>query len=101
MQTRSSSSTSTVLIVLLVLLTFPLWIGLIGGLFGLVAGLFGAVIGIIAGVFGAVIGAIASVFGWMFHWSAPWDFHFGFWGMKVFIIVAIILAVVYLSRGKR
>jgi hypothetical protein len=101
MQTRSSSSTSAVLIVLLVLLTFPLWIGLIGGLFGVVAGVFGAIFGIIAGVFGAVFGAIAGIFGWMFHWNAPWDFHFGFLGMKFFLIVAIILAVVYVSRTRR
>jgi hypothetical protein len=102
MQTRSSSSsTSTVLIVVLVLLTFPLWIGLIGGLFGLIAGVFGAVFGIIGGVFGAIFGAIAGIFGWMFHWGGPWNFHMGFWSVKVLSIIAVIVIVVMLTRPRR
>jgi hypothetical protein len=101
MQTRTSSSTSTVLIVLLVVLTFPLWIGLIGGLFGLIFGIFGAVFGIIAGVFGAVFGMIGSIFGWIFHWDAPFNFHMGFLGIKAFTIIAVIFLVIYLARGRR
>jgi hypothetical protein len=102
MQTRStSSSTTTVLIVVLLLLTFPLWIGILGGLFGMVAGLIGAAFGVVAGVFGAVFGAIAGAFGWMFDWNGPWNFHFGIWGMKFFMIVAIIVLVIHLSRPRK
>lgn len=66
-----STSASTVLIVILLVLTFPIWIGIAGGLFGLAMGLFGAAIGIIAalfGVFGGILGAIVGVIGNLFSW---------------------------------
>lgn len=51
-------NTSWPLIIIILVLTFPLWIGLVGGLFGLVVGLFGGAIGIVFGLFGAAIGLI-------------------------------------------
>jgi hypothetical protein len=91
MATRSA--TSPVLIGCLLLLTFPIWIGIAGGLFGIVAGIFGATIGIIAGVFGLVIGIIVLpfkiLFGWG-HWG--WFPHFhGFLFMAVIVLVAALL----------
>lgn len=57
-----------VLIVILLVVSFPVWIGLVAGLFGtligLLGGLFGLLIGLIASAIGLVIGGIAvSVLG--------------------------------------
>jgi hypothetical protein len=95
---QSKSSGSTVLIVLLLIFAFPIWIGLAGGLFGLVVGIFGAVIGIIAGVFGAIFGAIGGIFGWLFDWSWPFN---GFFHWNIFSILIIALIVVLISRSRR
>lgn len=46
-----------ILIAILVVLTFPIWIGLLGGLFGMVVGLFAGVVGI-----GAALIACVAVF---------------------------------------
>ena len=97
MTTKTSSGTS-VLVIILLIVTFPFWIGIIAGFFGLVAGLFGAVIGIIAGVFGAVFGAIGSVFG-IFDWFSYPHIHIG--GFKFFLVVALIFAIVMMSRSKK
>ena len=95
---QSKSSTSTVLIALLIVFSFPVWIGLAGGLFGIIVGLFGAVFGIVAGIFGAVFGIIGGVFGWVFDWSWPFD---GFFELSFFTIILIALAIGLLARSKR
>ena len=96
MTTRSSSG-SGLLIVILLIITFPFWLGILGGLFGLIAGAIGTVVGIIGTVIGAVFGGIGAVFG-IFDWFP--DFHIS--GFRFFIVVAIIFAVVMMSRsGKR
>ncbi len=94
--TRSTtkSGTNTVLIVLLILFTFPIWIGIAGGLFGLVIGLMGAAIGIVAGVFGAVIGGFGGLVGGIF---GGWH---GAFGCNVFIAIALVFAIVMLTRSR-
>lgn len=94
--TAKSSSNSSVLVVILLIVTFPFWIGIIGGLFGLIAGAIGALIGIIAAVFGAIFGAIGSVFG-IFDWFP----HMHISGFRFFIFVAVIFAIVMMSRSKK
>ncbi len=93
--TRSNSS---LLLVLLIIFTFPIWIGIAGGLFGLIVGVFGACIGIIAGVLGAIFGAIGSVFG-IFDWFSFPHIHLS--GFRFFLVVAIIFAIVMMSRSKK
>ncbi len=95
---QARSSTSAILITLLIILTFPVWIGIAGGLIGIVVGIFGAVFGIIAGVFGAVFGAIGGIFGWLFNWSWPFG---GFFHWNVFSILAIVLVVLLVTRSRR
>jgi hypothetical protein len=92
------SNNSSLLIVLLIIFTFPIWIGIAGGVFGLIAGFFGACIGIIAGIFGAIFGAIGSVFG-VFDWFSFPHIHIG--GFRFFLVVAIIFAIVMMSRSKK
>jgi hypothetical protein len=77
--------------------TFPIWIGIFGGLFGLVAGLFGACIGIIGAVFGAIFGVIGSIFS--FDWFSFPFIHFP--GFRFVLIVAFIFLIVLLRRSKK
>jgi len=94
--TTKASSNSSVLVLILLIITFPFWIGILGGVIGLVAGVFGAVIGIIGAVFGAIFGAIGAVFG-IFDWFP--SIHLS--GFRFFLVVAIIFAVVMMSRSKK
>ena len=61
--TKSEKKTSWILIAIIAVLTFPLWIGVVAGLFGgligLIAGTFGVVIGLLASGFGLVVGGLA------------------------------------------
>jgi hypothetical protein len=77
--------------------TFPIWIGIFGGLFGLAIGLFGACIGVIGAVFGAIFGVIGFVF------SGDWfSFPFiHFSGVRFALIVALVFFIVLLSRSKK
>jgi hypothetical protein len=95
---QSKSSTSTVLIVLLIVFTFPIWIGIAGGLFGIVFGVFGAVFGIIGAVFGVVFGAIGGIFGWLFNWDWPFG---GFFHWNIFTILFVVVVVLLATRSRR
>ena len=97
------NSVRTVVIVLLVL-TFPIWIGIAGGIiglvFGLIGGAFGLVAGLIGGIFGMIGAVIGGIFDFIFH---PWHgFHFhhfnGFWFL---IGVIVIIALVRSRRQAR
>jgi hypothetical protein len=107
MNTRTHSF-SVILITLIILITFPIWIGIAGGLFGIVVGVFGAVFGAFIGVFGALFGMIAGLIGALFGIIA-WPFHaiFGhgssvFFDFNAYIFFAIVILVFLLTqRGKK
>jgi hypothetical protein len=90
-----TDSTSSLLIALVLIVTFPLWLGL-----GM--GLFGVLIGLIAGFFGLMIGIIALPFKLLFGWG-EWG-----WGCDVFphfhhargltALVIIIIAVLIVKN---
>lgn len=98
--TRSSSGSSTLLVVVLLVLTFPIWFALLAALFGVVIGLFGAVIGIIAAIFGASIAVIALPFKLLFGFG---DFHFPFFqtGNGFVILLLLIVAFVLVQKGRK
>ena len=54
----NTSKTSWILIAIIAVLTFPLWIGVVAGLFGAVVGIIGGLFGLVAGLFGAAFGLI-------------------------------------------
>jgi hypothetical protein len=102
-----STSGSTLLIVILLVLTFPIWIGIAGGLFGLAMGLFGAAIGIIAALFGvlggllgAIFGAIGKVFGWIFGGLFSWHYFPGIHlpGPFTIFLIVVVIALIIQSR---
>lgn len=92
---------ATLLLAIIVLFTFPIWLGLIAGGFGLIIGIFGAMFGMIAGVFGAIFGLfgwiIESIFNGIFGWGHDWSFfsfphfHINRFGTVALIIIAAFL----------
>jgi hypothetical protein len=98
------SSTNSALLIIILLLTFPLWIGLAGGLIGLVAGAFGLVIGLIAGVFGLFAGLIGGMFGfvgWVFDGVFDFDMHPFNFVVSPFLILLFVVAVIMVFRSKQ
>ncbi len=57
----------TIAIVLLAIVTFPVWIGLMGGAIGLAGGLFGALIGICGAAVVSMVGVIGAAIGCLCH----------------------------------
>jgi len=100
MSTRSSAG-STLLIVIILVLTFPVWIAIGGALIGVVAGLFGAMIGVVAALFAGAIALIALpfkiLFGWG-DWSCNWP---GFSGNGYVWFAMLIIAALIISKRSR
>ena len=53
---KDMSTTSKVLLIIILVLTFPVWIGVVTGVFGGIVGLLGGLFGMVVGVGGAGIG---------------------------------------------
>lgn len=64
-QKQGMSISTKILLIIVLVLTFPLWIGIVAGLFGgavgLLGGLFGVVVGLIGAAFGLVVGGVACI----------------------------------------
>jgi hypothetical protein len=96
MSTKSTTkSSSALLIVLLVLITFPFWIGLFAAVVGTVGGVFGAVFGVIGGLLGAFFGIIT--------WPIKALFGHGDWFPHIngYTIVVIAIVVYLISKSRK
>ena len=105
------SRTPTILLVLILIITFPFWIalaavvfglmiGIFGGIIGLIGGIFGGVVGLIGGIFGGIMGLIGGIFG--FHsWHMGWDWPYFHFNKYVFFALIIIAALVINKRQHR
>ncbi|MBX2942517.1 MAG: hypothetical protein KF860_09245 [Cyclobacteriaceae bacterium] len=97
---------STLILALIVLFTFPVWIGMIAGGFGLIIGIIGAIVGGVFGLIGAVFGAIGGIFGAVFNGVFGWGDHCNFISFPHFhlngfsIAAVIIIAALVLGRRK-
>lgn len=102
MSTRSSSPASTFLIILILVLTFPLWVGLLGAMVGILGGLFGVLIGIIAAIFGVIVALICLPFKIIFGWHDwDWGWHgFPDFNLNGYVVLAIIILVYLAYRRK-
>ncbi len=101
MQTTRSTS-STILLILILVLTAPIWLtiaGVIIGVFGgIIGGLFGAIFGVLGGLLGAIFGLIALPFKVVF---GSFDLFDGDWFLSentMFTIVLLILVVALFRR---
>ncbi|WP_133259520.1 hypothetical protein [Pseudochryseolinea flava] len=95
---EAKKSLSPLLIVVILLFTFPIWIGIVGGAFGIVGGVIGGFFGIITGIFGTIFGIIGGLFGWIFNWSIGWPFC---WDIEVWAIMAIVAAIIIASKSRK
>lgn len=91
----------TLLIVLIVIFTFPLWIGLGAGLIGMIAGLFAGLVGLIIGLIGAIIGIFAALFDALFGWDLS-DHHYtlGSTYMNGYVWFALLLVIAFIITRK-
>ena len=102
-----SKTLTTIIVVFICVLLFPLFIGIIGGIFGLIGGLIGGFVGLVGALFGAIFGVIGSifgaifgVFGWIFDDHFHWP-HIGFFNGELFIVIALVILIAMLSRSRR
>jgi hypothetical protein len=96
---------SSILIAIILVFTFPLWFGLGMGFIGLVFGLIGGAIGIVVGLFGAVIGVFAGIFNAIFHGIFGWGHHGSFFPHMhfngfFFLCMLIVVALLISKRNK-
>jgi hypothetical protein len=94
-QSKSSNTSNHLLIAIVLILTFPFWIGLLGGLIGLFFGGIGAAFGLVFGIIGGFFGIIGSIIGGAFS-IVTWPFHMP----SIFWIIAVI-AVIYIIRSRK
>lgn len=100
MATRNASSSSTVLLAIILIITFPIWFAVGAALFGVVMGLFGVAIGVIAAIFGGLIALIALPFKLLFGWHSGWYWfpHFHF---NCFVLFAVFIVAALIVRGRK
>ena len=95
---------SALLVAFLVIVTFPLWIALIAGGFGIVIGICGAIFGVFAGIFGAIVGIIGAIIDLIFGGIFDWNWHgphlFHNFHLNGFAVTAIIIVLALLFRNK-
>ena len=72
MASRNTSGTNTVLIIFMLLITFPIWVTLGGIMLGLAGGLIGVLVGVCAAIFGVFLALIVLPFKILFG-RGDWD----------------------------
>jgi Flp pilus assembly protein protease CpaA len=91
---------SPVLLVLILFLTFPIWIAAGGVVFGLMMGLIGAIFGVIGAIFGIFFGIIGGAFHLLFGLGS-WHGHHFFFNKFVCLALIIVAVLVVNKRSKR
>jgi hypothetical protein len=96
MPTRSNS-TSTLLVIVLLIFTFPIWFSVGAALFGVIAGMLGAAVGIAGALVGLLAAAVALPFEVIFGWDNYHHISFD-WNPSVWL--ALLVIAVFLVRRK-
>lgn len=89
MHRTDTSSTPSILIIIILVLTFPLWFGLGMGLIGAAVGIMGALVGVMAAI---VVLPFKILFGWG-DWGWGWHGfpHCNSLGLIALIIIAALI----------
>ena len=97
-----SKTLTTILIVIVCLMLFPVAIGIIGAVFGIIGGVAGGIFGLVTGIFGAMIGAVGAIFGLLFGWIDfdYWNCSFNFFDGDVIAAIILVLAIVLAARSR-
>ena len=99
------SKGATLFLAFILIFTFPIWIGLFAGGFGLVVGILGGIFGIIGSIIGAIFGAIGAVFSAIFgviDWSwSNTHFHFPHFHLNGYAFLAFIIVVALIVSKRR
>jgi len=100
-----SKTVTTIALVIVCMLLFPVAIGIVGGVFGVVGGILGGLFGIFTGLLGAIFGAIAGLFGvafGIFGWGGadPWHGSFSFFDRDVLTAIILVVVVVLMTRPR-
>ncbi len=95
------SHSSNLLLILILVITFPVWLVIGGVLVGVIAG----ILGVLMGVFGALLGGFFALL------ALPFNFLFGGWGIhdggilhfrdNKLTIIAIVILVALVVRRQR
>ncbi|HZX74161.1 MAG TPA: hypothetical protein VFE57_07065 [Cyclobacteriaceae bacterium] len=91
---------SPVLLVLILFITFPIWIAAGGIAFGLIMGLIGAIFGVIGALFGVFFGIIGGAFHLLFGLGS-WHGHHFFFNKYIFLALIIVAVLVMSKRPRR
>lgn len=99
-----SKTLTTVVIVIICIMLFPVVIGIVGGIFGVIGGVIGGVFGMIAGVFGAIFGLIGAVLGGIFGWAShdfwDWGCSFNLFDGDAFGAIALVVVIILVARNR-
>jgi hypothetical protein len=102
---HSRSTSATILLILILVITAPIWLtvgGVLIGVFGgIVGGIFGAIFGIFGGLLGAFFALMALPFKLLFGGFDFFDGDFHLSGKAVFIILLVVLLVASLKRQRQ
>jgi hypothetical protein len=89
-----------VLFVLILFITFPVWVALGGMAFGLIVGLIGAIFGIVGAIFGIFFAVLGGAFHLIFGLGS-WHTHHHFFNPYIFLALIIVAVLVISKRSKR
>ena len=100
MAVRNTSASNQVLVVLLLIITFPVWFAAGAAVLGIMAGLAGAFIGIFGAIFGVLAAIIFLPFKLLFGGSHGWHWfpHLHFNG---YVLLAVIIIAALIVKRRR
>lgn len=99
MQSRSSSS--TILLILILVITAPIWLTIGGILIGVFAGVFGALFGIFGALLGGFFALIALPFKLLFGSCDLFDGGWFHLSGRGFVILCVVVLIIAMSRRQR
>jgi hypothetical protein len=101
MEAKTRGTSHSLLIVLLIILTFPIWSGIAGGMFGLATGLISGAFGLITGLFQVLISLVLLPFRLIFGWSDWGCDGFSLFHHRGLRIIAIIIVLGLLLHNRK